>query len=290
MSAVTAGPYEQRGYLREDFRVFRLADPVNRELKAHYHEFDKLVLFSGGNAAYSVEGRRYILRPGDIVIVGHGQAHRPEPELGGRYDRTIVYISPDFLRRESVADCDLERCFAPPGAHESSVLRGSTRALFEQMAELSDALTAGGLGAELLCRSLMLRFLVCLARMRFERSLEYAPPDDPGRKAGAIIRYINGNLSDDLTIDSLSERFFISKYHMMRMFREDTGFSLHSYISGRRLFMARDLISGGCGATDACFKCGFKSYSSFARAYTKLFGCPPTGQRRPSSLPDAETE
>ncbi len=54
--------------------------------------------------------------------------------------------------------------------------------------------------------------------------------------------------------------------------------SIHNYLSDKRLLAARDLIQSGLSATDACFRCGFRSYSAFSRAYGKLFGATPTGR------------
>ncbi|MBR4113131.1 MAG: AraC family transcriptional regulator, partial [Anaerotignum sp.] len=47
----------------------------------------------------------------------------------------------------------------------------------------------------------------------------------------------------------------------------------------RRLLHARDLIRQGISATDSCFQSGFRSYSSFTRAYAKHFGTTPTGRK-----------
>ena len=91
-----------------------------------------------------------------------------------------------------------------------------------------------------------------------------------------VLHYINEHYPDELSLDLLSAKFFISKYHMMRRFREETGTSIHNYLSDKRLLAARDLIQSGLSATDACFRCGFRSYSAFSRAYGKLFGATPT--------------
>lgn len=87
-----------------------------------------------------------------------------------------------------------------------------------------------------------------------------------------LIHYINENLSKDLSIEALSARFFISKYHMMRKFKEETGYSMHQYILEKRILAARNLITEGCLATTASVECGFKDYSTFSRAYKKLLG------------------
>ena len=60
--------YEKRGYLLEDFRLFHLRDDRGTTVDYHYHEFYKVLLLLSGTGSYAVEGRRYQLRPGDLVL------------------------------------------------------------------------------------------------------------------------------------------------------------------------------------------------------------------------------
>ena len=91
-----------------------------------------------------------------------------------------------------------------------------------------------------------------------------------------ILQYINHNLKEDLSVDNLSSRYYISKYHLMRKFKEETGFTLHNYIVNKRLLMARTLISEGIPVTKAALESGFSEYSTFSRAYRKQFGATPS--------------
>ena len=57
--------YEQRGYLREDFRLFHLSAAMTEPVGWHYHAFHKLCVYLGGDAIrYGIEGRSYALEPG----------------------------------------------------------------------------------------------------------------------------------------------------------------------------------------------------------------------------------
>ena len=58
---------------------------------------------------------------------------------------------------------------------------------------------------------------------------------------------------------------------MMRLFKTETGYTIGSYITYRRLLLARDLILSGTPITEACFASGFKDYSTFSRAYKSEF-------------------
>ena len=105
-----------------------------------------------------------------------------------------------------------------------------------------------------------------------------------------LMRYIDAHITEDLNIDDLAEQIYLSKYHMMRLFRKETGITIHDYLTQRRLLLARDHIRSGLSATDACYRSGWRSYSSFTRAYSKQFGTTPTGRRDTSALKDETYE
>lgn len=151
---------------------------------------------------------------------------------------------------------------------------------FGSLAEqLESEMAANGGENAILSRCTLLRLLVEIGRAMQKTGSELPQPVVPrDGKILDILRYLEANLAEDISIDDLAAQFFISKYHMMRRFREETGTSIHNYLSDKRLLAARDLIQSGLSATDACFRCGFRSYSAFSRAYGKLFGATPTGR------------
>ena len=274
---------QQRGYLREDYRLFHLSGSLSLEIENHYHEFHKLVFFRAGKVTYAVEGMLSDLQARDIVIVPMGCVHRVECTPGMGYDRSILYISPDFLRRRSREDCDLERCFSLCREQGRHVLRAAapvSESLWQTMRSLEQSMAEADYGQKLLSDALMCQLLIRLAREAAGEDSSLAPSRAVNSKAVDILRYINENLTQDISIDSLSEQFFISKYHMMRSFRAETGFTIHGYIAEKRLLAARELIASGKSAAEACYACGYKDYSAFSRAFKKQFGQSPRGGRR----------
>ena len=121
--------YAQRGYLREDFRLFHLKGAMEEQLDWHYHTFHKLIFFLGGQSGYGVEGRSYPLEPGDVILVPQGCVHRPEAAPGAPYERVILYLSPDYLARAGTAECPLDSCFTLATARFRFVLRLRTAGL-----------------------------------------------------------------------------------------------------------------------------------------------------------------
>ena len=111
---------------------------------------------------------------------------------------------------------------------------------------------------------LLINESVSLNGLHFEGKVSY------DKKMLDVCEYINSHLKEDLSIESLSEKFYISKYYFMHKFKEYTGLTLHQYILEKRLLHTRQLIESGEKATFACVMAGFKDYSTYIRAKKRL--------------------
>ncbi len=271
--------YEKRGYLLENFRLFHLNSLQGTLVPYHYHEFCKLLLLVSGSGSYVVDTQRYFLQPGDVVCIGSRSVHRPELEEGTAYERIIIYISPEFLQQQSTALCPLGDIFSGDRGHVLRLKESGYRKVFSLASQLEKELSSQEFGREILSTAALLRLLVEIGRGIQQPQAQLPQPVVPQNgRILEMMQYLDAHLAEDIDIDSLAERFFISKYHMMRLFRQETGYTIHTYLCQRRLLNARTLMEKGMGATQAAYRSGFRSYSSFTRSYARHFGTTPTGR------------
>ena len=271
--------YKQRGYLLENFRLFHLRTAQGTQVDFHYHEFCKILLLLSGGGGYYVDGQRYHLQAGDIVLLGSRSIHKPEMEAGVPYERIIIYVDPGFLQRSSTPECDLLSVFSGEKGHVLRLSENRRKRIFQLAAALEEDLKSTDFGKDILSTTGLLRLMVALGRARARQDTSDSGPMMPrSDRIRDIIRYIDSHLAEDIDIDEIARQFFISKFHMMRQFKEETGTTVHLYLTQKRLMLARSLIEGGMRATEACYRSGFRSYSSFTRACAKHFGATPTGR------------
>lgn len=276
--------YQKRGYLLENFRLFHQRDK-GVKVDYHYHEFCKLLLLIAGSGSYVVDGKRYLLQSGDAVLIGNQSVHRPELDGNTAYERVILYIDPYFLQAESCDGCDLLACFSGENGHVLRLPEQQWQRILSMAAALEQEMSSDTQGREIVSKSLLLQLLVQLNRYMTQGQILRPDPILPKNdRILDILRYLDEHLTEDIDIDQLANTFFISKYHMMRLFHRETGTTIHTYISQRRLLLAKEMISQGMRATEACYRCGFRSYSSFTRAYGKHFGTTPTGKKDASII------
>ena len=269
----------KRGYLLEEFRLFHLKDDKGAAMEFHYHDFCKLVFLVSGQGEYTVEDRNYVLKAGDILFIGNGQIHRPKFAKGVEYERIIFYISPEFLQRQSSEDCNLKLLFDGIHGHVLRLEERRKRKVIDLANLLEEELNKESFGKSIMANSLLLQLLVRLGRYRDKGNLmQEEQLEVTDERIKKLLDFMEKHLSEELSIEKLAESVFMSRYHMMRLFKQETGQSVYDYLTERRLFFARELIRQNIPATESCFRAGFGSYSSFTRAYGKRFGTTPTGR------------
>lgn len=271
----------RRGYLHESFRLFYLKDTATGQVDWHYHDFHKLLFFLGGHAAYLIEGKRYALEPGDIVLVPRGCIHRPEVQPDLPYERYVLYLSPGFLQEVSSRETELEACFQAAGEGYQFVLRPDREQdLRNLLSGLLMAQNTDRFGRDLMCQAGITQILVTLTRDLEDHRFHYVT-SVCDEKIMSVLRYLNLHVGERISIDDLSRQFYISKYYLMRRFKAATGHSIHGYISEKRLILARSRIAAGAPLQQVSESCGFHDYSAFARAYKQRFGVPPSVRPSP---------
>lgn len=269
--------YEKKGYLLQDFRVFRLKDAVMKEIPFHYHDFHKIILFLQGKGDYIIEGKSYPLKPRDIIFVSAGEIHRPIISPSAAYERIVIYMAPEFLDRHSRGEDSLSTCFlqAQNGSSVMHVTPGKSHDLLYHMERLERNVNGKGFANELYAELLFIEFMILLNRALLDHEIQEFHEAEYNPKIQKLLQFINDHLFEDLSIDVLAGKAYMSKHYMMRRFKAETGYSIHQYITSKRLLHARSLLAEGLPATQICYDCGFHDYSAFSRAFKEMFQMTP---------------
>jgi AraC-like DNA-binding protein len=254
--------------------MFHLIDQERKEFNFHYHDFNKLILFIRGNVSYSIEGKNYKLEPYDIVLVNAGEIHRPIIHDDSTYERIIIYISPDFINAYREENYDLSHCFRKAKEEHSNVLRIESfhkSKLYQVSCELEQSFSDEDYASELYRKLLFLEFMICLNRAVITNHISYIETSTSNEKIIQILDYINQHLNEDINVDTIANAFYLNRYYLMHLFKEETTYTLGTYITDKRLLLAKGLIENGNTVTEACYASGFKNYSTFSRAYKKAY-------------------
>lgn len=272
--------YEKTGYLTEPFKVFHLRDHTELLFEFHYHDFYKIIYFVEGMADYKVEGKTYHLKPHDFVLVGANVIHKPEIDKAAPYERYIIYLSEEFVSQSNEKGESLKYCFEEAERLQRRVAHFTAESYekivgcllrMEKIAGQEDAYMN-----ELLLRSVFLEFMVLFNRNVMEQPRALITTAAYHEKVIDAITYIQEHLTEEINVDVLAGQCYVSKYYLMRQFKEATGYSIHQYINEKRIQAARKMILSGIPASQACYECGFHDYSTFARRFKTIVGTAPS--------------
>ncbi len=272
--------YEKTGYLAEPYRIFHLRDCKKQEFDFHYHEFYKIIYFLEGKVDYKIEGKTYHLKPHDFVLVGANVIHKPEIDAGIPYERYIIYLSEEFLSEEKEHGHSLKYCFEKAQRSQNRVVHFMPESYeelvgcllhMEKIVSQKEAYMSG-----LLLKSAFLEFMVLFNRNVVGQPRAFITTAAYNGKVVDVIAYIQEHLTEEINVDILAKQCYISKYYLMRQFKEATGYSIHQYINEKRIQAARRMILSGIPASEACYQCGFHDYSTFARRFKMIVGVAPS--------------
>ena len=262
-----------KGILKENFRLFHLKDRRRLTVNSHYHEFDKVLVFFGGGVEYTVEGVSYKLQAGDILFIRHHDIHMLTVNEKSEYERAVLWISPAYLKE---LGSELDSCFEL-SAQRHAYLYHPENEVWQRIKRLIADLERAGetseFGSELLCQSCFTQLMVELNRCVINEH-----PKSSLSRDGVIddiMRYISCNLNAELSVEQLASMCYLSRFYFMRRFKEATGYTVHGYIQLKRLTLAAELLGAGMSVTDAAASAGFTEYSSFLRAFRKLYKMSP---------------
>lgn len=270
---------ERQYMVSPNFEFFHYRNESTLQVEYHNHDFYEIYFLISGKVNYIVEGKSYILKPGDILLINNKELHKPVIEPGLVYERIVIWIDPEFIRKKITDGTNLFMCFETTSRNKFNLLRPGSEMLniIRHTASKLDKVCSNiSFGSNILKELYLTELIVYLNRAYLETCEEDIEEDiiyDP--KINEIIMYINQNLNAELSLESLSTRFFTSKYHLLREFKRHTGYTLHNYIHQKRLISAKYHLRAGIRVTDVCQMCGFGDYSNFIRAFRKAYQVSP---------------
>lgn len=266
---------QRQTMVREDFECYHYCDMIPPTVDFHEHEFYEVFFFLSGNVSYNIEGRTYLLRPGDILLTDNKDIHRPEIRPGKPYERFVLWINPSYLTQVEKFGSSLTDCFTDASAKKYKLIRPDgglvayLKSILEKIIENRDSQE---FGSSILENIYLVEFMVYLNRAYFATSDLIRKDITENEKINEVVAYINDHIAEELTLDKLADACFISKSYLSHQFKTFTGLTLFQFIIKKRLTVARNMIREGATMTEACMQCGFNDYSNFHKAFKKEFG------------------
>lgn len=255
----------------------------------HLHQGCEIFFLIRGDVNYFVDKAVYPLQLGDLIITNEHEIHKPALMTDSLYERVTIEFNPALIALFQTEQLQLLQCFynRPIGEHNKITLNEQEKTrLTELFAKYNDCIKHPCPESPVLKLGCLLEILVSIQRS-FNRNQENQDRDrgmDLPPKLAPILAYLDQHLVEDLSLERLEGLFYISKYHLSRLFKKHTGSTIHEYIVYKRIALAKTLLREGRSVTEASMDAGFNDYSGFLRMFKKKVGVLPKHYAKQSQV------
>lgn len=240
--------------------------------RLHFHDFYEFLLPLTSPGNIFVNDQVYPLERGTLYLIGENTLHRTMAT--GSHARYILHISRKALSDLSTPQTDFIQLTRDTFRRATMDSERMTE-IIELFQALERNKNDGSFGSDVHQTIALLNLLLKVAPMLNASTAGESIRNKDFLRVAPILDYIRDNLSEQLTLDQIAGKFFISKHYLCRIFKSATGFSVMEYIIYSRILKARQLLQEGVSVQQAGELSGFSDNSHFIRTFGHLTGTSP---------------
>ena len=250
--------FEVKYYFSSAPRVY-----AARQYPTHMHDAIEIYVLLEGDASFVVESSLYHPAPGDVILTKPNEIHNcvlntdsVHNHLCFWVDASVGEVFSEFLQH----DFGRGNLISPTPEDK---LRLS--ALYDRLHAVSEE------GDQRRGFYLLFEILDILARTVGNVHAPQAIPAELAR----ILEDIDAHLLAIDGLDYFTEKFFVSRSTLGRLFRTYLHITPGQYLEAKRLAYSRMLLKKGRSVLAACMESGFSNPSNYIRLFKKRFGITP---------------
>lgn len=238
----------------------------------HYHHTYELYYLLNGEREYFIGDKFYRVSDGDLVLIPRNTIHRTAGKGAARY---LLYFSSNYLSRyfkdELIDELPLDK---PLVLRPDDDIREHIESTLQKMYNIYKDSSHGD-------EAILASALCSLLFDVFRSQNQYVSSEYSDARLEEIIQYINSDYAKIENIEDVARKFFISKYHLCRMFNKNLDVSFISYLNTIKVRAAVDLLrQTKLSLTEIATRCGFNSSSYFCKVFKGEKGVSPSAYRQ----------
>ncbi len=240
----------------------------------HYHHSYELYYVIEGERDYFVGDKFFKAAKGDLVWIPQNMLHRTD---GKGATRILMFVKREYLERYFQPKLIEELVYDEPFIfHADAISDERLNRIFSKL------LTEQSKESERSELTIISQLFEVLYMLRFSEN-HYIPPVSEDKRISGIVKYINENYMSISNIDEIAGQFFITKYHLCHIFKENLGVSLISYLNTIRVRAACELLkTKEYKLAEIATRSGFNSIPYFCKVFKDEKGVSPTEYRKNS--------
>jgi AraC-like DNA-binding protein len=246
------------------------------------HEEFEVFFIAAGEVSWFIENKMHVAEPGSLILFNDREVHKLHIRSDKRFKRVKLLFNPEMIRSFEVKGHNLLSCFIDRPKGKGNIRNLSAQESIE-ITKLFDKMEQAYANES--SESKLLKLISFLEILLFTNKVfkEYDKNNESQNfkePIASILNYIEDNIAGDLSLDTISRKCGISVYHMCRIFKKETGSTIHNYILFKRVAEAQHLLEEGWKPGKVGAMCGFGAMSRFIAAFKKVTGESPSAFKK----------
>ena len=252
-----------------DFRLESLVDTLPQNPRVHYHSRFEVYYLRKGICWYFIDQKSYRLTSGDIALIPAGTIHKTNYETE-TYSRSLFYCEESYIPESVRGLLPKLPYFSGTGAIAEQI--SQIFAVLQKEYEKPDAFSQDVL------RSKTAELFLLIAR----ESRAGQPQKEESPIVEKAAKYIQAHYADTVTLQDVASYCFVSREHLSRSFKKETGFGFNEYLNIYRLKRANSILKENpkSRVSEIALTCGFSDSNYFSKQYKKMYGISPNKSRK----------
>lgn len=282
--------FQARQYMMSrDFELYYYEDRTLSKVDQHSHDYYEFYFFLEGDVQMQIGNTVYPFQSGDIMLIPPGIPHRPIIRSQNiPYRRFVFWISQEYCSHLITVSRAYAYIMHYVDLHQTYLFhtdRVTFNGVQSKLLLLLEEMRSDHFGRDAKITLCVEDLVLHINRLVYEQNTPQKSASEHSLYR-LLLEYIEEHIEEDLSLEKLASEFYVSKYHIAHIFKDNTGLSIHQYITKKRLGLCREAILGKMNITEAYQMFGFGDYSSFYRAFKKEYGISPKDFRDMQIDPD----
>ncbi|SDA71984.1 AraC-type DNA-binding protein [Butyrivibrio sp. INlla18] len=245
----------------------------------HNHFIHEILIMLDGELSLYTEFSGKVIKRGDVGFIPRYLFHTADIITADKYDRIVINVSDEILKKASSKKMDLSQCFEPydeddKSLHTIHLEDDDIETIHKYAVELQKNIEHPVVGSDILVDAYLKLIMVKITSKYADSPLVDSPdvlPDIVSR----TFEYIDAHLTEDLSLSVLEKAIHHNGTYISRCVKKFSGLSIQQYIIAKKIALACRLLQEGYSPSDVCYMSGFNNYSNFSRTFSKQVGKSP---------------
>lgn len=245
----------------------------------HWHSAIELIYILNGSGTIMIEGRDYPVVAGEFLVVDSNRMH--ETKCANASMMVMIHFSRNSMKN-FIPELEQYHFHCTREDLQKEQLEGYL-AVCDMLKKLPPLYVMQPVGYKLKSQAIAMEIFFELLNhfSTQDKAVQTSEKAEILERLGEMIEYIELHHREPISLEQISDHFYLSREYFSRFFKQNMGVTFSRYVNQVRLMhIYQDICNTSDGILELAEKHGFTNYKLFNKMFHETYGCTPSEIRR----------